>query len=537
MIKVIVADDESRVSQLICNLVDWPSLGMEVVGVAGNGIEALELVELFQPDLIITDIRMPGCDGLELVRRAKEIKADLEFIIVSGYRHFEYAQSAIKYGVCDYLSKPIKKDELTETLQKMRKKHLQHKERLSKEEQMKIRLQSDHEKLRASLFQNLLQRSDFLDRLSLEQLNREYHYHFSPGVLQAFVVKIDFEYDGAYHPEIDIFRQKIRKILRGYLSALCHDLEIYFQHGAAYGILNYQEADKSAVRKQMKACLDELLVQKGILGDMEVTVGLGEAVATPDQLALSLKTAERNVAQRLLEGTGALFEEVQESGPLAERDKWLSELGRQLESALEVLDTQSAASAIDRLKERLEASPACGSDIFQAVVEAYRLFLTMLRNFQPSTEIDMDEEYRRFSVCAGCLGSVDRLFAHLFRQVERFITLISQERKQADAKPIRAAKQYILSNYQKPLTLEEVGGVVGFNASYFSSLFKKESGVNFLEYLSEVRMNKAKELLRETDLSVAVVCQEVGYSDIKHFTKNFKKFSGLSPNEFRKLYA
>ena len=109
MMKVIVADDEAKVCQLICSLVDWASLDMEVAGVAHNGIEALELVETLRPDLIITDIRMPGYDGLELISRAKAAKPDLDFIIVSGYRHFEYAQSAIKYGVSDYLLKPIKK--------------------------------------------------------------------------------------------------------------------------------------------------------------------------------------------------------------------------------------------------------------------------------------------------------------------------------------------------------------------------------------------------------------------------------------------
>ena len=126
MMKVIVADDEAKVCQLICSLVDWASLDMEVAGVAHNGIEALELVETLRPDLIITDIRMPGYDGLELISRAKAAKPDLDFIIVSGYRHFEYAQSAIKYGVSDYLLKPIKKADLIETLLRTREKYLPH---------------------------------------------------------------------------------------------------------------------------------------------------------------------------------------------------------------------------------------------------------------------------------------------------------------------------------------------------------------------------------------------------------------------------
>ena len=123
MIKVVVADDEVKVCQLICNLVDWSTFDMEIVAVAHNGEEALEMVRQHEPDLLVTDIRMPGCDGLEMIARAKQLREDLDFVIISGYRHFEYAQSAIKYGVSDYLLKPIQKEELCSTLEKMRRRY------------------------------------------------------------------------------------------------------------------------------------------------------------------------------------------------------------------------------------------------------------------------------------------------------------------------------------------------------------------------------------------------------------------------------
>ena len=115
-LKVVIADDEERICQLIQALIDWKYLGMELVGVAHNGIEAYEAVREQKPDILITDIRMPGFSGLELIEKVKDICPDMEVIIISGYAHFEYAQQAIRFGVGHYLLKPINKAELTETL-------------------------------------------------------------------------------------------------------------------------------------------------------------------------------------------------------------------------------------------------------------------------------------------------------------------------------------------------------------------------------------------------------------------------------------
>ena len=124
MLKVIIADDEQRICRLVQVLADWEALGMEVIGTAENGFEALDLVKKTHPDILITDIRMPGCDGLELIRQAKLSCAHLEVVIISGYAHFEYAQNAIRYGVGNYLLKPIRREELMETLLKMKERIL-----------------------------------------------------------------------------------------------------------------------------------------------------------------------------------------------------------------------------------------------------------------------------------------------------------------------------------------------------------------------------------------------------------------------------
>ena len=176
MLRVLIADDESKVCQLIEKLVDWDALGMEVVAVAENGIEALEKIKEFHPDIVITDIRMPGYDGLDLIRLGKEEAPKAEFVIISGYRHFEYAQMAIRYGVNAYLLKPIKKDELTETLKRLSTRFRAQTEQLSQEEKTRLAIRSDEKNLRQAFLQDLVGRrkKETLSQPLLE-INREFH--------------------------------------------------------------------------------------------------------------------------------------------------------------------------------------------------------------------------------------------------------------------------------------------------------------------------------------------------------------------------
>ena len=192
MLRVLIADDESKVCQLIEKLVDWDALGMEVVAVAENGIEALGKIKEFHPDIVITDIRMPGYDGLDLIRLGKEEAPKAEFVIISGYRHFEYAQMAIRYGVNAYLLKPIRKDELTETLKRLSAHFKEQTEQLSLEEKRQRAIRSDEKNLRQAFLQDLVgRRNKEVLTQPLDRINREFHYHFEPGEFSIAILKLD----------------------------------------------------------------------------------------------------------------------------------------------------------------------------------------------------------------------------------------------------------------------------------------------------------------------------------------------------------
>lgn len=173
MLRVVLADDENKVILLMQKLIDWNTLGYEIVGTANDGLRALELVREKQPDLLITDVRMPGCDGIELIQRAKALQPRLHFIVVSGYRKFEYAQNALKYGVEDYLLKPLKQEELTGILLRL-------KDKLGQEAVVELQLRKSGERRQELLLEALKSAAERGEPfLSARQAAAEYGFRFS----------------------------------------------------------------------------------------------------------------------------------------------------------------------------------------------------------------------------------------------------------------------------------------------------------------------------------------------------------------------
>ena len=188
--------------------------------------------------------------------------------------------------------------------------------------------------------------------------------------------------------------------------------------------------------------------------------------------------------------------------------------------------------AADDLARAVRDAPgARGWEVLELAAGAGRLFL-----LRPELE-DRERLQQRFeSDCDRC-GQWERLFQCLKRIQREQIQAIRERRRSDAIRPVREAKQYVQQHYSQPITLEDVCDMVGFTPSYFSALFKKETGEGFAKYLTRVRMDRAKELLQRTNLPVAEICAQVGYSDVKHFTQNFKKETNLNPGQYRKLYG
>lgn len=535
MLKVLIADDERKVCQLIEKLVDWPKLDMQIIATAENGIDALEQVKKYHPDIVITDIRMPGYDGLDLIRLGKEINPRTEFIIISGYRHFEYAQSAIRYGVNAYILKPIKKDELTIALKKISTKFQEKSRQLSYEEQIKLTLKTDEETLRQTFLSDLVYRRN-QERLKrpLVQICQEFHYSFHPDCFAMVIFKMDGHVLNKSE-NLRFMSDKVRSLLEQLLKEFVHEYELMNVDSSFYLLLNFEEIQKNNVRRHLKIFLDEMRIQGDILKDFSATVALGTICHDLFGLNTSLKNARLWIEERLVAGTGKLFEgEFLRHNRFSESLLFL-EFNQKMTLALESLEISPVREALMELKLGMLSYPGItGHEILQMTKEACNLYLFSMKNFQIRMEDDFLEN---FHAGADNCSSSEELFDYLIRKIIISYEKAARLKKQDENRPIRIVKQYVAEHYQDPLTLEQVSFVADLSPSYLSTVFKKDTGMTFLEYLSKIRMDAAKRLLKETNRTVADICGLVGYNDVRHFTKTFTKYSGLKPNEYRKLYS
>ena len=193
---------------------------------------------------------------------------------------------------------------------------------------------------------------------------------------------------------------------------------------------------------------------------------------------------------------------------------------------------EGLAAANDLLEREAMAAPhARGAELFALVREAGRAFLE-----RPEVS-DREAQQAAFDGLIAHTGSATKLFMALRAMTQAQLAAMLEQQRAGETRPIRQARAYVQQHYSEPITLESVCEAVGFSPSYFSALFKRETGENFVRYLTRVRIDRAKELLQQTNLSVSEVCSRVGYNDLKHFTQTFKKETSLSPAQYRRLYG
>ncbi len=532
MYRILIIDDEQVVREGISASIDWDALGFELVAACRDGREGLEAASRLRPDVVITDICMPFVDGLELAGAIGEQLPGTKTILLTGYDEFEYAQEAVKLKVHDFLLKPITAEELTEMLEELRKQ-------LDGERDQRRRLERLQEQLRASL---PVYRERFLNRLVSSGPQAQ------GGDTRQTLELLELELPGPNYVAIicDLDPSLSEESADEHLSGLALQNILSEVTGEGRGMVSFSTPGEEAVaivsvEGRGEALLRALETAEKIAERAQrelhrtITVGIGESASGLRSLPRSYAEARTALEHRFVLGGNQIITIQQVRGGTAPPSATESEPRWRYIQAIKAGFSQEAVSA---LREVVSSLRWKGEDMDHCHVVMHQLLGDTISAFDaigleyrlvPSIGSNPFRQLTSFKT----LEEIERWFVEL---VEGARHLLEGRRQKHSRLKAVEAEEYIRDHYMEPdLSLQKVCSALAVSKSYLSSIFKAHCGMTLVEYLTTVRMERAKMLLSSEDRKIYEVAEAVGFRDAHYFSLTFKKQTGQSPTEFREL--
>jgi two-component system response regulator YesN len=532
--RVIIADDEPKIIELIRQLGHWEELGIEIIEECHTGRQAYESIIEKCPDFVLSDIKMPGYDGIELIRKVRERNPDPLFVLISGYRHFEYARSAISLNVIDYLLKPIDAVQLNETLTRVCRRIDQL--RSEKEEQAEIsQLKDANTRRQMEAFWEVFL-TPALCRKGLppteELCNSRYHTDFSPGCYQMICIYSNLSAvlgrsDSMSSTRVDTF---IRDTFR--------TIATVYYHTTYMGImvaLNFSREQEKEIHKRITALYYNIRDLSELYGEFRLNFGVSSVKYSVSELTEAFVEAHAAEWGRLVLMRNEILEYRQISSlPHFKQDELVTQEERRgIRECVRYLRKEELSDIYEHIYRRAaKLGNSHPDDILNA-------FFTM--QYDLSECYDEGEARERFLenfYYAYLNGNTFlQVIKNTYLVLEKDLEEAQKQLKEKKGKPITMALRYMKENYGKQISLEEVAAAGNVSGNYLSRLFKDEMEIGFNDYLTQLRIEESQKLLSETNLPVKEIAIRVGYLDEKYYSKLFKKSTGIKPTEYRRIYS
>lgn len=535
MLKVFLVEDEIVMREGIKNNIDWEKEGFEFTGEAGDGELAYPLIQKEKPDILITDIKMPFMDGLELSRLVRQELPDIKVIILSGYDEFEYAKEAISIGITDYLVKPIAGAKLLEAVKKVGKIiEEEQQQRLFLKTFEKERLENIHLE-KQKIFRSLASGKKPVSELLKDA--REAGVDLAANRYNIVLLQIFEEGETVgYSEKQNAAAQDIEEMTEHMPGVLMVELGI---EGWAFII---KETDPERSLEQILPDFLEKLQEiiRGYEG-IEYFGGVGRAVGRLSELNRCFEEANRAFSYRYLINRNQIIyseEEANESfagGRL--KVSSLNVINMDREIVERFLKTGLKSEVRHFIDEYFESVGESGirSFLLRQYVTMDMFFTTvaMLRQIGYDSE-DLVERCGDFQAMTSVFSSVEQTKSYLQGVFEAALDLRDTVSQKKYSSLLKNARTYIEQNYDnEEISLNTVAASVNLSPNHFSTIFNQETGQTFIEFLTHVRMEKAKELLRGTSMRMSEIAYTVGYKDAHYFSYLFKKTQECTPREFR----
>lgn len=540
MLKVLIADDEQLICRMLTKMIDWEKEGLELLDCVYNGRDVLDAIENKRPDIVITDICMPCMDGLQIVEKAKEKGIHIDFIIMSGYKNFEYAHTALNLGVKHYLLKPINKNELNEILRRIvaeRKTICESEERI---ERLVEKANNGTKKIRKHFLNNVIRnnrytRSLMEDGKENEELNEEpLNCEFQQDSFIALFTKIDAE-----NPNYDMksLLDEVNYLIEKNLQLYDWEYINSYVNSGVITIINYPKAEYIELEAVCEKLFSQCRLEMDKFSGFYVTLGVGETKERISEVQDSIRESVEAIQCRLKKGVNRLimpeelkYREIKIADIFTENDR------NNLAKTIESLDYNAYNQYFMEMYTRIKEYPKYSPTVIFELIDQLKEQIIEIWNENDIDETICNEFEKEIQYVMDFNIKEDMMIYSVSEDIRIYFTRVYQENQNKSKMPIRIAKKYIQENFDSPITLEEVAEAISLSPAYLSTLFKKEIGIKFSDYLISCRIEKAKQLLKESGESMQIIAEQVGYSDAKYFSKTFFKTVGLKPSEYRKLY-
>ena len=525
--KVILVDDEEEVREAIRKRINWEEIGFEVAGTAENGEEALELAESCEPDVVMTDIQMPFMDGLTLLKKLKEKIPDLRSVIFSGYDDFEYAKEAIRLEAEEYILKPVDAEELKNIFIRIRERLDEQIKQRRNVEQLSKYYEESRPIMKEQLIIGLLEGREL--QFDLERYQKDFDLQIESAFYCAGAFRITPIHDNKAELNKNLMAVSLKQIVAERLKdVLSVEAFVYLDTVCVLARLKSTAQYGIFVEEMDKICK---IAHKAL--DANVCAGIGRTYGNAESIHTSFLEAKDAFHYRIFVGENQAIS-IKDVDPSCPIEDYVSEKQiRHIMRQVKVGTKESIETEIRDFIEKLKRSDINLNQlqIFYAEFVVELLRLSRGHDISPSqtgfANINTNEELAGFA-------SMDEFADRLIELARILWEKISSERLDTTKKLAENAKQYIADHYsESTLSVDEICSHLGVGTSYFSSVFKKETGVSFVTYLTEVRMNEAQKLLDTTDEKSYIIAGMVGYEEPNYFSYVFKKHFGISPSKYR----
>lgn len=533
MYKLILADDEAEIRQGLKEVVPFEELGFTVVGEAANGVEALQLCEQLEPDLLITDIRMPLLDGLTLCRRVREALPAAQFIILSGYDDFEYARQAIEVKTMGYLLKPISSAEFSSVLSDA-KASLD--EEFGKRRDVRRLREYFHESLpllREMLLSSLLS-GDVTTERAMEGAVK-YGDDLRAGGYAVALIRLgeDGDASGIADPELRLFA--VKNILNEALQERAHEYRFYlFMHNGMLAILFLLDKPDEAAFAHCVCHLDEARKTVWHYLSCPLHIGVSAPCVELGRIPTAARQAHGAMDQSMLSGQAQVLL-ITDLQPDSGRQLSADDLQlRRLMNSIKAGDDEQAGLALADLMDACRRNRPNPRDWQAYLLEIFMCYMRVISDLALAREALDSRMDRLTQVILKTCPSVDDAQDELGAFLQALLEEADNHRKTSSRLLASEAEQYLQQNYaQADITMERLCLHLHISPSYFSMVFKKETKKTFHQYLTELRMDRALTLLSSTELKTAQIAERVGLPDPSYFSYCFKKHFGYPPSRAR----